>query len=85
MANGNEGQSAKQSAVDDRGTSSSQGRELLKALCESGFEGNEEKLAVALGRPVEEVKGWLDGSEVVDDDVIMKARGIAMHRSIRVD
>ena len=72
-------------AVDDRGTSQSEGRALLKRLRDSGFEGSDEKLAVALGRPVEEVTAWTGGAEAVDDDVIMKARGIAKERGISLE
>ena len=72
-------------AVDDQGTTQSEGRALLKRLCERGFDGDEEKVALALGRPVEEVQGWLGGAEPVDDDVVMKARGIAKERGIEIE
>jgi hypothetical protein len=72
-------------AVDDRGTSEAEGREMLLKLRDNGFEGSDEKLAVALGRPVEEVEGWTGGTEVVDDDVVMKARGIAKERGISIE
>jgi hypothetical protein len=75
-------------AVDDRGTSEAGGREILKRLRDEGFEADDEKLAVALGRPVEEVQGWTtDGAsdEPVDDDIIMKARGIAKERGIELE
>jgi hypothetical protein len=71
--------------VDDQGTSEAEGRELLKRLRDGGFEGSDEKLATALGRPVEEVQGWTGGKEPVDDDVIMKARGIATERGIEIE
>lgn len=71
-------------AVDDRGTSESEGRAILKQLRDKAFEGSDEKLALALGRPVEDVKGWTEGSATVDDDVIMKARGIAKERKIEI-
>ena len=73
-------------AVDDRGTSEAGGREILRQLRDQGFEADDEKLAVALGRPVEEVQGWMAGGsdEPVDDDIIMKARGIAKERNIEV-
>jgi hypothetical protein len=73
------------SAVDDQGTSESEGRELLKRLRDSGFESSDEKLALALGRPVEEVAGWMGGAAPVDDDVVMKARGIAGERGIDIE
>ena len=73
-------------AVDDRGTNQTQGRELLRRLRDTGFDGDDEKLAVALGRPIEEVQGWTgEGDEPVDDDVVMKARGIATQRGLNIE
>ena len=43
--------------VDDRGTNETEGRALIKHLRDRGFEGNDEMLAVALGRPLAEVPG----------------------------
>jgi len=71
--------------VDDRGTSEAEGRDFLKRLRDSGFEGSDEKFALALGRPVEEISGWMEGTESVDDDVVMKARGIAGERGIEIE
>jgi len=71
--------------VDDRGTTQAEGRELLKRLRDNGFESSDEKLAVALGRPIEQVEAWTGGTEPVDDDVIMKARGIAQDRNIEIE
>jgi hypothetical protein len=74
-------------AVDDRGTSEAGGREILKRLRDQGFESDDERLAVALGRPVEVVQGWMAGNadEPVDDDIVMKARGIAKERGIELE
>ena len=91
MSEQNEGtgmtNSAAEGAVDDRGTSQSGGREILKKLRDEGFEASDEKLALALGRPVEEVTAWTGdgGDEQVDDDVIMKARGIAKERGLTIE
>jgi hypothetical protein len=71
--------------VDDRGTGQQQAAKILLNLRNRGFEASDEKLSLALGRPVEEVTGWTTGREVIDDDVVMKARGIAMHRGIHVE
>ena len=71
--------------VDDQGTSESEGRDLLKRLRDEGFDGSDEKVALALGRPIEEVQGWMNGTAPVDDDVVMKARGIAEQRGITVE
>jgi hypothetical protein len=74
-----------QDAVDDRGTNQSAGRAMLKKLRDEGFEASDEKLAIALGRPLEEVGAWTSGDEPVDDDVIMKARGIAKERGLTIE
>ena len=74
-----------ESAVDDRGTNQSEGRALLKRLRDQGFDSSDERLAVALGRPVEDVEAWTSGRSTVDDDVVMKARGIASERGIEIE
>ena len=71
--------------VDDRGTDQTEARAILKRLRDNGFESSDEKLAVALGRPIEQVAAWTNGVEPVDDDVIMKARGIATDRNIQIE
>ncbi|HEY0377917.1 MAG TPA: hypothetical protein VGC87_13425 [Pyrinomonadaceae bacterium] len=85
MSEENVRETTSEEAVDDRGTGQAEGRALLRHLRDSGFEGSDEKLAVALGRPVEEVEAWTGGAETVDDDVIMKARGIANERGISIE
>ncbi len=79
MAQGNE------NIVDDRGTNNEAGRAIIQRLRDEGFDRSDEKLAVALGRPVEEIQSWMSGAEPVDDDVVMKARGIATQRNINVE
>jgi hypothetical protein len=71
--------------VDDRGTDAAGGLALLRRLRDNGFESDDEKFAVALGRPIGEVSAWLDGTESPDDDIIMKARGIAQERGIEIE
>jgi len=72
-------------ALDDRGTDAAQGLAILRRLRDAGFEGSDEKLSIALGRPAEEVAAWMDNREAPDDDVIMKARGIATDRHIEIE
>ena len=72
-------------ALDDQGTNQTEGRAIIKRLRDKAFDGNNEQLALALGRPVEEVEGWTGGAEPVDDDVLMKARGIAQERGVDVE
>lgn len=74
-----EGQSQ---AVDDRGTTEGEGRELLIRLRDEAFKGDDEKFAIALGRPIDEITGMLSRGATVDDDVVMKARGIAKERGL---
>ena len=71
--------------VDDRGTDAAGGLALLRRLRDNGFEADDVKFSVALGRPVEEVAAWMEGTEPPDDDVIMKARGIAKERGIEIE
>ena len=71
--------------VDDRGTDAAGGLELLRRLRDRGFESDDEKFAVALGRPVKEVSAWMEGAEPPDDDIIMKARGIAQERGVEIE
>jgi hypothetical protein len=71
--------------VDDRGTSQTEAIEILRNLRDSAFEGSNSKLGLALGRPVTEIEAWLDGNGVIDDDVIMKARGIAKERAVEIE
>ena len=71
--------------VDDRGTSQDRAAQILVKLRDRAFEASDERLALALGRPTEEVTAWQSGRELIDDDVIMKARGIAMHRGVSVE
>jgi hypothetical protein len=71
--------------VDDRGTDAAGGLELLRRLRDKGFESDDVKFSVVLGRPVEEVSAWMAGTEAPDDDIIMKARGIAQERGIEIE
>lgn len=71
--------------VDDMGTSQQKAAKILRRLRDRAFESSDEKLALALGRPAEEVAGWQSGSILIDDDVVMKARGIAMNRGVIIE
>ena len=71
--------------VDDKGTDQDQAREIITKLCDNAFDGDADQLAVALGRSTEQVQGVLSGAEPADDDLVMKARGIAIHRGVEVE
>lgn len=71
--------------VDDRGTRQDEAAQILRNLRDRAFQASDERLAIALGRPTEEIAAWYTGEEVIDDDVVMKARGIAMNRGVRIE
>ena len=85
MGTDNESGQAAGKAVDDRGTSEAEGRTLLKKLRDAGFDGSDEKFAVAIGRSIQEVAELLSGAQPVDDDLVMKARGIAKQRGLEIE
>ena len=71
--------------VDDKGTDQEEAQNMLKTLRDQGFDGNDENVAVALGRTTEQVQAMISGAETIDDDVVMKARGIARNRGIDIE
>ena len=71
--------------VDDKGTDQEQAQRMLTTLRDQGFDGDNEQLAVALGRTAQQVEAMISGAETIDDDVVMKARGIALHRGIDLE
>lgn len=71
--------------VDDKGTDQETAQHMLEALRDEGFDSDNEKVAKALGRTVEQVDAMIKGAETIDDDVVMKARGIALHRGITIE
>lgn len=54
-------------------------RETLEKLKNEVFESSNRHLALALGRPVEEIDLWFEGGEI-DEDAQEKIRGIALER-----
>ena len=70
--------------VDDKGTDQEEAQNILTTLRDQGFDGDNGKFAVALGRSDEQVQAMISGAETIDDDVVMKARGIALNRGIEV-
>lgn len=74
-----------ENVVDDRGTGQQKAARMLRNLRDRAFDASDEKLALALGRPVEEISAWNFGQELIDDDVVMKARGIAINRGVHIE
>ena len=57
-------------------------QECLQALCDTGFEGDTAKTALALGREGSEIHDMLSGDVPVDSDLDMKVHGLAQERGI---
>lgn len=76
---------ATKETVDDRGTGQAETRALLENTYAKGFESDVKKLSLALGRSVEELNRMLSGDEQIDDDLVMKIRGIALNRGIDIE
>lgn len=70
--------------VDDRGTDQGEAQQMLQAFVENGFEGDEERTGLVLGRPGNEIREMINGDIPIDDDMAMKVRGIADERGIQL-
>lgn len=71
--------------IDSENTTQEEAQKLLSNLCEEGFSGDVEKLALVLGRDQDEIQKIIDGDETIDEDLLMKIRGIAQERDIPTD
>ena len=70
--------------IDDQGTDQETAAAILTSIRDEAFDSSDEKLALALGRPAEEITSWIDGSETIDGDVLLKARTLAMERGVEI-
>ena len=70
--------------VDDRGTDQGESQQMLQAFVENGFEGDEERTGLVLGRPGNEIRDMINGDIPIDDDMAMRVRGIADERGIQL-
>jgi len=57
---------------------------ILKRIRDAAFDSSNERLALALGRPTEEIETWTTGAGMIDGDVIMKARQLAVQRGVEI-
>lgn len=71
--------------IDSEGTTQEEAQSLLSNLCENGFSGDVDLAALALGRESEEIQSMIDGEEEIDEDLLMKIRGIADERNIEIE
>jgi hypothetical protein len=68
--------------LDDRGTDQAEASRMLREIRDGAFEGSDEKLALALGRPADEIEQWTTGTGTIDGDVVLKARALANQRGV---
>jgi len=66
--------------IDDQGTDQEEASQILRDLRDKAFDGSDEKLALALGRPAEEIEKWTRGEGTIDGDVVLKAKVMATER-----
>lgn len=71
--------------LDDRGTDQAHASEMLRSIRDQAFEGSDEKLALALGRPTDEIERWANGAGTIDGDIVLKARSLANLRGIDIE
>jgi hypothetical protein len=75
-------ESAADHPIDDQGTDQSEAAEILRHIRDNAFDASDEKLALALGRPTDEIEQWTSGSGLIDGDAVIKARALAMQRGV---
>jgi hypothetical protein len=71
--------------IDDRGTDQSEASQILKNIRDAAFDSSNEKLALALGRPPEEIEEWIGGAGTIDGDAVLKARALASERGLEIE
>jgi len=71
--------------LDDHGTNQAEASHILKEIRDAAFDASNEKLALALGRPTEEIEQWANGDGLIDGDAVLKARALAIHRGVDVE
>ena len=58
--------------------------QLLTQFCKESCSGNVERAGLVLGRPPEELEKMMSGELEVDEDLVMKIRGIAQERNLDI-
>jgi hypothetical protein len=68
--------------IDNGGTDQSDALQTLKNIRDRAFDSSDQKLALALGRPTEEIEAWTKGTGTIDGDMLLKARTLAIKRDL---
>jgi hypothetical protein len=66
-------------------TNDTASRQMLQRFCDTGFDGSIEACALVLGRTSDEIDDMLRGEAVIDEDLVIKIRGVADERRIDVE
>jgi hypothetical protein len=71
-------------AATDQTTDNTKARQLLQRFCDNGFDGSVSACALVLGRTEGELGEMLHEDAAVDEDLVIKLRGIADERGIDI-
>lgn len=71
--------------LDERGTTTPEARTLLQTLRDKGFEGDNGKVAIVLGRTEDEIADIFNDKGTFDDDLLIKVRALAQQRGIEIE
>lgn len=66
--------------VTDDALNQDEARGVLRDVCTKDFGSDLGKAAIALGRPADQLESMLSGETVIDDDIVIKARGLSQER-----
>ena len=66
-------------------TDQNEAAQILTKIKDEAFDSSDEKLALALGRPVDEIQAWTRSELTIDSDVLMKARALALERGLSIE
>ncbi len=66
-------------AAQAEGNDAAESLDLLRRLKTEVFESSDVHLALAMGRPIEEIEAWFGGAEI-DEDAQEKIHGLAQQR-----
>ena len=70
---------------DNSGTDQNDAVQILTKIKDEAFDSSDEKLALALGRPTDEIQAWTKGEQLIDSDALMKARALALERGLTIN
>lgn len=74
-----------QTPQNDTETADPDTRKMLQSFCDDGFDGSLSACAMVLGRTREELAAMLKEGAAIDQDLVIKLRGIAEERGIDIN